>query len=188
MELIGRKTLWEGRFLKTMLISYKDRGGKVREWEAVGRVNSDGIVIIIPVIRDNELILIRQYRPVLDSFVIELPAGLIDVGEDIISAGRRELIEETGYTSDNIVMLTEGVMSTGIDTDKWRILLAQDVYEVNEEVRLNHIPDENEDIEIIRVPSGNMYEELEKLSGNGDKIDLRIMGLWELAKRIINEQ
>ena len=186
MEIIRQKTLWEGRFIKTSLIYYKDRNGAERAWEAVSRVNCDGIVIIIPVTANNEVILIRQFRPVLNSYVIELPAGLIDSGEDVLSAGKRELIEETGHTSDNFTLLTAGVMSTGIDTDEWSIVLACDVKEADPEILRGHPPDESEDIEIIKAPLERVYETLEAYSNRGDKTDLRVPGLIELAKRKMN--
>lgn len=186
MKVVGCKTLWEGKFIKATLISYKDRKGIVRSWEAVSRVNDNGVVVIIPVTVNNELVLIRQFRPALDNYVVEFPAGLIDPGEDIISAGKRELIEETGYTSDNIVMFQEGVISTGINTEKWNILLATGATEVTEEVLRTHPADENEDIETIRVPVDAMHEMLDTFGKNGDEIDLRIFGLWSLAMKKIN--
>ena len=74
------------------------RGG----WEYVERPNVTGIVVIVPVTRDGELVLIEQYRVPVDRPVIELPAGLAgDVpgteGERLEAAARRELLEETGY-------------------------------------------------------------------------------------------
>lgn len=186
MEVISKKTLWAGKFIKTSLIYYRDRHGIKREWEAVGRLNCNGVVIVVPVTVNNKIILIRQFRPVLNSYVIELPAGLIDNEEDAVSAGKRELVEETGHTSDRFMLLTDGVMSTGIDTDKWNIVLAVDVREVSEEVLKAHPPDESEDIETIKVSIDNVYETLEMYSNKGDKIDLRIFGLLELAKRKMN--
>jgi 8-oxo-dGTP pyrophosphatase MutT (NUDIX family) len=186
MEVIGQETLWEGRFIKTSMIYYKDHNGVERAWEAVSRVNCNGIVIIIPITMNNEVILIRQFRPVLNSYAIELPAGLIDTGEDVLSAGRRELIEETGYTSGNFTLLTWGAMSTGIDTDQWSIVLARDVTKVAVEIQRAHPPDESENIEIVRVPVDMVYETLDSYINRGDTIDLRIPGLLELARRKMN--
>lgn len=165
------------------MISYRDHNGTVREWEAVDRVNDHGVVVVIPVTGNKELVLIRQFRPALGGYVVELPAGLIDPGEDVVTAGRRELIEETGYTSKDFTLFTEGVISTGINTEKWRILLARNVVKVAEETLQMHPPDENEDIKVIKVHADNIYEELEKYSNEGDDVDLRIYGLWELAKK-----
>ncbi len=183
MKVIDQKTLWKGKFIKTSLISYQDRNGTLRKWEAVSRINDHGVVVVIPITENNELVLIRQFRAALDNYVIELPAGLIDPGEGIIEAGRRELIEETGYTSDNFTLFTEGVISTGINTEKWHILLATDAKEVPEHILETHQPDDNEDIENVVVPCDNLHEALQEFSDNGDDVDLRIFGLWDLARR-----
>lgn len=183
MKVIGKRILWEGKFIKTTLITYKDRKGRVRKWEAVSRLKHNDVVVIIPITRNHELVLIRQFRPSLDSYVIELPAGLVNPEEDLVSAGRRELIEETAHTSDTISLLEEGVMSTGINTEKWRVLVAQDVEEVSQEILHAHPPDENEDIEIIKVPLDNLYQFLEAYGRTDSEVDLRIFGLIELAKR-----
>ena len=183
MKVIDRKSLWKGKFIETVSISYKDHNGVLREWEAVNRLNTKGVVVIIPITENNDLILIKQYRPVLDRYVIELPAGLVETDEDYMAAGKRELIEETGYSSDNISLLTEGVISTGINTEKWKIVIAQDVKKVSAAVLADHSADDNEDIEVLKVSLDGIFTELENLKQNAVEIDLRIYGLLELAKR-----
>lgn len=183
MEVIDRKTLWEGNYLKTVLITFRDHDGTVRQWEAVGRVNCDGVVVIVPVIGEGELLFIRQFRPVVGRYVIEFPAGLVDTGEDPHRAGRRELIEETGCDSGAIETLTEGAVATGINAEKWTVLLARDVHEAPEEVLKDHPPDEGESIEVIRIPLDELYATLEEYSSKGDYVDLKAFGLIELAKR-----
>lgn len=56
----------------------------------------DGL-IILSLTPAEEIILIRQYRPALKQFTLELPCGAIDPGETPLEAARRELYEETGY-------------------------------------------------------------------------------------------
>jgi ADP-ribose pyrophosphatase len=186
MKAIEKISLWKGKFLETFLISYKDRKGTVREWEAVGRIDSKEVVVMVPLTGKDEVILIRQFRPALDSYVIELPAGLVEDNEEVISAARRELIEETGYDSEKLILLTGGVMSTGINMEKWRIVLAPDAKKASEEILNAHPSDENEDIEVIKVPLEDIYTSLEAFRENGDEIDLRIFGLIELARRELN--
>lgn len=182
MKIISRKTLWQGEFIKTELISYEDRQGVLRHWEAVSRTDCDGVVIIVPVTTQNELILIRQYRPALDRYVIEFPAGLIDKGEDVAGAARRELLEETGHATDSLTELAAGAVSTGINSELWNVMLALNAVPASEEDRNNHLPDENEDIEIIKVDIDKLAEKLDLLRQEGSVIDLRIFGLVELAR------
>jgi ADP-ribose pyrophosphatase len=183
LEVIGQRTLWKGKFIKTTLISYRDGNGKVNQWEAVSRLNCNGVVVIIPITKENRLILIRQFRPSLNNYVIEFPAGLIDPGEDAALAGRRELIEETGHAAERFELCTEGVISTAINSERWNVLVAFNAQEVTDDVLRAHPPDDNENIEVIKVAIDNIYSELERYSSEGDDVDLRIYGLLELAKK-----
>ena len=54
---------------------------------------------------DGKILLVRQYRPVVEGMTLELPGGLIDPGETPEQAGRRELLEETGHRADKMVHL-----------------------------------------------------------------------------------
>ncbi len=60
-----------------------------------------GAVCVIPVLENGDVIMERQYRYPLDRVILEIPAGKLDsTGENRLSAIRRELSEETGYTAD----------------------------------------------------------------------------------------
>ena len=64
-----------------------------------------GAVLIIPILENGNLLLERQFRYPLNRVFVELPAGKIDPGEDILFTGQRELLEETGYTAKEWVYL-----------------------------------------------------------------------------------
>jgi len=58
-----------------------------------------GAVLVIPVLPNGRLVMERQFRYALHRTFIELPAGKIDPDEDPLETGKRELLEETGYTA-----------------------------------------------------------------------------------------
>jgi 8-oxo-dGTP pyrophosphatase MutT (NUDIX family) len=58
-------------------------------------------VNIVAFTNDQKIILVKQYRHGIDDITIEIPGGAIDLGEDSLVAAKRELREETGYTSIN---------------------------------------------------------------------------------------
>jgi len=64
-----------------------------------------GAVLIIPILDNGNLLLERQFRYPLNRVFVELPAGKIDQGEDILLTGQRELLEETGYTAQEWIYL-----------------------------------------------------------------------------------
>jgi len=64
-----------------------------------------GAVLIVPILDNGNLLLERQFRYPLNRVFVELPAGKIDLGEDILLTGQRELLEETGYTAQEWIYL-----------------------------------------------------------------------------------
>src|SRR5213080_622971 len=63
-------------------------------------------VNIIPLTRRNEVVMVRQFRHGIGASTLEIPGGMVDPEDDTpMTAARRELIEETGYDSDDITAL-----------------------------------------------------------------------------------
>lgn len=60
----------------------------------------------VAITEDNEVLLVKQYRHAADVVLLELPGGVIDKGEDLKTAIRRELLEETGYQFDDIEQIS----------------------------------------------------------------------------------
>jgi len=56
-------------------------------------------VVVFPVLPDGKILLLEQEQPGREPF-ISTPGGRVDEGEDILSAAKRELLEETGYEAD----------------------------------------------------------------------------------------
>lgn len=64
-----------------------------------------GAVVVLPILNNGQVILEKQFRYPLHQVFIELPAGKIDAGEDVLVTGQRELLEETGYTANHWMKL-----------------------------------------------------------------------------------
>jgi ADP-ribose pyrophosphatase len=178
IRIVDKKVLTEGKFLRFVLASYVDSSGVTREWELFERINCNGIVAIVPVTDEGNVLLIRQFRPPVNGYVIEFPAGLNDKGDTLAEAARRELREETGYVSKDMIPLVEGPMSSGASGEILTVFLARGLSFQGIGER-----DETEDIEVLSVPLNELDARLEAFRAEGNYIDLKIYGLMELAKK-----
>jgi len=87
-----------------------------------------GAVVILPLIQD-QVVLLRQYRPTVGDWIYEIPAGTLKPGEDPYECARRELEEETGYRPGRLVKMFEMYTSPGYSTEKLHAFLALDLQE-----------------------------------------------------------
>jgi ADP-ribose pyrophosphatase len=85
-------------------------GAPAQTYHAVDQLDYLAIVARTP---DGRFPIVRQYRPALEAFTWELPAGLAERGEDPAEGCRRELLEETGYATRAIFPLGTAAACTG---------------------------------------------------------------------------
>lgn len=69
------------------------------------RLNCNDSVGVIATTSDNQLILIKQFRPPINTITLEFPTGYVDKNEKPLQAAKRELLEETGYDCDKLIFL-----------------------------------------------------------------------------------
>jgi ADP-ribose pyrophosphatase len=178
MEIISRKIVWKGNFMSAVEITYRDAKGLVRTWEALERVGIGGIVVMVGITPSGTVLLEKQFRPPLGRDVIELPAGLVEPGENMEEAAKRELIEETGWAAKQLDFLAEGPISTGASTESLRAYLCTGLEHVGK-----NGGDDNEIIEVIEVPLNGAQEFLLDRQKQGMLVDLKVFGLIELARK-----
>ena len=78
------------------------------------RMNIPESVLIVALTKNREIIFVRQFRPAINEWTLELPAGAIEKGEDKKEAAKRELLEESGYVCEDL----EYVASARVSVDR----------------------------------------------------------------------
>jgi 8-oxo-dGTP pyrophosphatase MutT (NUDIX family) len=180
MEILDKIVRWKGSFMSVVEIRYRDAHGSERTWEAMERVGIGGIVVMVALTPSGAVLLEKQFRPPLGRPVIELPAGLVDPGEGMEAAAKRELVEETGWSARDLRFLAEGPISTGASTEILRAYLCTGLEHVGREGG-----DDNEIIEVTEVPLGSIEDYLAQAQSEGVLVDLKVFGLVELARRAL---
>ena len=133
-------------------------GQKYTKREIVERTSSVGIVAIT---QDDEIILIKQYRKAIDKEIYEIPAGMIDFGEEPQKAALRELKEETGFDAKKSEYLLETYSSPGFTNEKIFIFYAEDLILGEQDL------DEFENLSVEKIK----FDEAIKLISLGEIID-----------------
>ena len=82
---------------------------------------------IVALTKNNEVVLIRQYRHGIQEVILELPGGSVDKGETPLEAAKRELMEETGYVSDAFIEVGQASPNPAIYMNRVYSFLALDV-------------------------------------------------------------
>ena len=144
------------------------------KWEFVERKNVTGIVAIFAVTEENKLVLVEQFRPPVGKFVIELPAGLAgDVAgqenEELATAARRELLEETGYEASEMLYLADGAASAGLSSEVITLFRAKGLKKTGPGAG-----DGSEEITLHEVPLNEVFQWLNEKRREGKLIDLKV--------------
>lgn len=136
---------------------YTNGTEEVRKYEVVVRNNVSSIVSVLPITENDEVILIRQFRIPLGREVIEQPAGLNDKpGESDIDAIKRELLEETGYSSRDIRYALTVPTSSGLTSELISCYIARGCERVSDILDL----DSSESISVFTLPVDTAFEYL----------------------------
>lgn len=101
---------------------------------------------IVAIKEDHHIILKKEYRHCYKQELIEIPAGVLEAGEDPLKTAKRELLEETGYKSDKWTYLGKTLESSAKLTNYMHIYMAEDCKKVSKQ-KLDY----GEDIEVIEV-------------------------------------
>ncbi|MCP3025784.1 NUDIX domain-containing protein [Halobacillus sp. A5] len=120
-------------------------------------IKHPGAVAVIAQKEDGKIIFVEQYRKALEKSLVEIPAGKLEAGEDPIVTAKRELEEETGYTTNQLELINSFYTSPGFADELVNVYFTSQLIPLEEKVA----GDDDEFVELLELTLGEA-EKLEK--------------------------
>lgn len=176
------ETLAQTKFLSLYNANYINKGGNKKTWTIATRKSKEALedqffngkedkvdaVVILAYHKDEKkLVAIKQFRMPINNYVYELPAGLIDNNDDIISTVKRELKEETGLDLEEVIENKIGqklYLSPGMTDESVSLVYCTCLGKISDENL-----EEDEDIETILLSK----EDAIKILNSGERCDIK---------------
>jgi len=148
-KTISSTPIYDGRVVKVRVEDVEMPDGTLAKRELIAHSGGVGVIAV----NDNrEVYMVNQYRIAARSMMLEIPAGKLEYGEDPLEAGKRELIEETGYEANKFVHLGEYYATPGYCEEKLNIYLATELEFVGQNL------DEGEFLDVKTYSLDELYE------------------------------
>lgn len=159
MKLVGVNKLIDCKFLSMYELDLINKKGGTKKYFLASRRKEEDLacktrnhlkadaVMIIPITVDDEFVVLKQFRPVINDYIYEFPAGLVDDGETFEEAAKRELFEETGLELiESEVLLKSAYTSVGMSDETVAVVKAK----VQGQITTANVEDD-EEIEVIKI-------------------------------------
>ncbi|KAI5460184.1 NUDIX hydrolase domain-like protein [Mariannaea sp. PMI_226] len=161
----------DARWLTLSKIDYIDQVGVARTWEVAtrktrGKSGVDAVAmgnVFLHPSKPASTLLVIQYRPPLDAFTVEWPAGLIDAEETVEEAAIREFKEETGYDCRLVEVSPPQAADPGMSNANMQMAMVE--VQLNEgDVEPEQRLEDGEHIQRVMVPLEDLYHRLVEYS------------------------
>jgi ADP-ribose pyrophosphatase len=159
-KTLSTQQIYQGRAVNIRVDTVQKVGGTKTTREVVE--HSDCVAVVV-LNEQGNILLVRQFRHPVGNFLLEVPAGGIDSGEEPIESVRRELQEEIGYFPHKIEKLGGFYSIPGYGTEYLHCFLATDL------VPGRLMADDTDDIELVRVST----QEIPRLIASGEICDAK---------------
>ncbi len=166
--LIATRVVYQGRYLRTEERTVRLPDGREGRREVVTPPDAVGV---LPVTETGMVYLVRQYRTSIQRAILEIPAGILEPGEDPSQTARRECAEEIGLAPGRLDPLCGYYHSVGFSTGRIELFLGRDLQPAP-----HARPDSTEFLEVVTVP----FNELLEMVRRGDIVDSKTLlaALW----------
>jgi len=173
-QLLKQRLLFQGRKFNFEVNHLRLPNHVEGDWECI---RHPGGALAVPVTKDDQLILVEQYRIPVQGRLLEFPAGTVEAHEDPLTTIQREIEEETGYRAHTWQELGKFPLAPGYSDAIIYAFLAQDL----EKLSMPPQQDEDEDIKVVLMSP----EELTQAILAGDPVDAKSISSFFLAQSFL---
>jgi ADP-ribose pyrophosphatase len=171
-EILSTETIFDGRIVHLRVHTVRLPDGQESKRELI---QHQGAVAIVAVDKEQQVLLVKQFRLGADNAIVEIPAGILEIGEDPQEAVVRELREETGYRPLHVESLGGMYVAPGYTTEYIHLYYASD-YELAPLAQ-----DADEFVEPLRIPLVEAIAMVER----GEIVDSKsIVALLKVARKL----
>ena len=169
-KVLSSEAIYNGKVVNLRVDTIEMPSGNVTKREIL---EHGGAVCIIPILPDEKIGMIRQWRSAVQEYLWELPAGGLEKGENPRECAGRELIEEIGYEAGKLTQIFQCYLAPGYSSEMMFGFLGEDLKEVGAQ------PEADESIELVPMS----LEELLPLIDSGEIRDSKtVCGLLALYR------
>ena len=159
-KTLDTQHVYQGHAVNIRVDTVEKAGGRKTTRDVVEHSNC---IAVVAIDEQDNVLLVRQFRHPVDRFLLEIPAGGIDPGEEPLDSVRRELQEEIGYLPQRIDKLGGFYSVPGYGTEYLHCFLATDL------VPGRLVAEDTEDIELVRIS----LDEIPRLITSGEICDAK---------------
>lgn len=142
-QTIESTEVFSGRLVKLRVDKVRLPDGRETTREVVVH---RGAVAVVPMTESGKVVMVRQYRQAAGEVLLEIPAGTLEPGESPAECAHREVQEEIGYRSDDLILMFRSYLAPGYSTEMLHTFLARGLTKVTAE------RDPDEFIEVVEAP------------------------------------
>ncbi len=169
-KLVKSEKIFEGKIIRVKVDTVEIAQNKNIATREI--VEHPGGVAIVAITNEGKVCLVKQYRRPFDDFLLEIPAGKLEWGEDHRQCGIRELREETGYSAEKFEYLGEHYLTPGFCNEKIHIYLAEGLTMGETDL------DENEFTQVCEYTFDELYDMIMRNEIKDGKTVIGIMKVY----------
>ncbi len=136
-------------------------------------VHTNGSTLVIPILSSGKILLVNQYRYLVEEEVLEFPCGVLEENYEPAENAQKELREETGYEAGKLHFVGKFIPYSGVSDEISYVFIAENLKE-------NPLPaDETEEFELVELT----VKELDEMISSNKIKDGMTLAAWTIAKR-----